>query len=69
MRATLEFNLPEDKNEHTMAVNGGLYWQTLWDLDMHCRAKLKCGPTESADDAYESVRQFIHDSVNMDEID
>lgn len=32
MKATLTFDLPEDKQEHNMAVNAGNYYCALWDI-------------------------------------
>ena len=33
MKAILEFNLPEDKQDFTVATNGLNFWHVLWDLD------------------------------------
>lgn len=41
MKAILEFNLPEEKDEHTLAIRGGDYWSSLWDMDQWLRAKIK----------------------------
>ena len=43
MKATIEFNLPEDKEEFD-AANKGMDWALLaWDVDQLLRDKLKYG--------------------------
>jgi hypothetical protein len=32
MKATLEFNLPEDRSEFTLACNGAKYHSAIWDI-------------------------------------
>lgn len=43
MRATLEFDLPDDDAEHRAALLGGKALSVLWQLDQRCRAILKHG--------------------------
>lgn len=43
MRATLEFNLPEERAEHTMALRGHHYLAALRDLDTELRRRVKHG--------------------------
>lgn len=45
MKATLEFNLPDEKFDHRLAVNAFELWQTIYDLDQQLRNFLKHGPT------------------------
>lgn len=67
MKAILEF---DDDNELRLAINGGKYWSCLWDLDQDLRTKLK--HEVLSDDEIcllEFVRQFIHDRIDMEEIE
>ena len=43
MKATLEFNLPEDHHEHIRAINAGTAWVTLHSIDSQIRNALKHG--------------------------
>lgn len=66
MEAVLKFNLPEDKDEHTLALKGGDFWNCLWDLDQECRNHLKYGHKfKCSDEVLEWVRNFILDRVDI----
>lgn len=41
MKATLEFSLPDDAQEHWLAVEGGRFFSLLRQLDEHLRGRLK----------------------------
>jgi len=43
MKATLEFNLPEETNEHLRAIHANEAWSTLYDIDNILRNLLKHG--------------------------
>jgi hypothetical protein len=43
MKATLEFQLPEEQNEHLRAVKAGDAWSALYDIDFMLRNLLKHG--------------------------
>jgi hypothetical protein len=56
----LVFRLPENEEEHRLAVNGGRYHATLWHIDEQCRSWLKHGHSfKSAGEALEAVRRLI----------
>jgi len=66
MRAVLTFELPEDKDQHTLAIKGSEFHSCLWDLDQACRDRMK--HTELSDkeyEIYEWVREFILDEVDI----
>jgi hypothetical protein len=46
MRAILEFDLPDDQNDFTMALNGSKWHSVAWDLDQFLRSKVKHGDGE-----------------------
>ena len=75
MKATLEFNLPEDHIEFEMAVNGSKMHSVLWEMDQWLRAQYKYMPdTEYSEDKYntfekcrEHLRELMMESnVNFD---
>ena len=41
MKATLEFNLPDDQHEFDMAVQGGKMYLALWDISKELRTLWK----------------------------
>jgi hypothetical protein len=43
MKATLEFNLPDDNYEHMRAVHCNQAWHSLYEIDAMCRNVLKYG--------------------------
>ena len=45
MKAKLEFDLPEDQDDFTMAVKGPEYYFTLWDLNQQCKNPFRYGRT------------------------
>ncbi len=57
MKATLEFNLPDEDMEFEWAVNAGkLYWM-LWDMDQWLRSNTKYAPDDMSDDTYKAFEQ------------
>ena len=64
MKATLEFNLPEDKEEFD-AANKGMDWALLaWDIDQLLRNKLKYSdllPNTSAE--LEEIRDTLNEML------
>ena len=41
MKATLEFNLPDDQNEFDMAVQSGIMYAALWVISQELRTLWK----------------------------
>lgn len=41
MKAQLTFNLPEDHEEFTDAVNGNAYKAVIWQIDQYMRSQIK----------------------------
>ena len=63
MKATLEFNLPEDREEHSYALNGILYSIVLDEIDNFLRTKLKYQYESLSEDtqaAYQEIRDLLH---------
>jgi len=62
MKATLEFNLPEDTAEHFRAVHAGAAWFTLYEVDNRLRNLIKYGA--SKDSSYEQELSEIRREIN-----
>jgi len=62
MKATLEFNLPEDRAEHLRAVHAGAAWCALYELDNRLRNLIKYGT--SKDSSYEQELSEIRREIN-----
>jgi hypothetical protein len=61
MKAKIEFNLPEDESNFKLATCGFELWKLLYELDMHCRSKLKHQELNDVEHkVYEEIREFIY---------
>jgi len=77
MKATLEFNLPDDQQEYDLANKGLAFWHVLWELDQELRANTKYAPDDMTDDdydAYQKIRDKLYElmndyNVNLDMVD
>ena len=69
MKATLEFNLPEDSQEHLRAVKATQLCSTLWTFDQWLREQIKHNNKsdwqEIRNNLYETMRD---NNINLDEI-
>lgn len=67
MKAILEFNLPEDEQEHLDAINGTNWKLVAWDLDMLLRNYIKHGGADNCEDkkysAFEHIREELHSII------
>lgn len=57
MRAILEFNLPEDRDDYTAASKGKLYYLALLDYSNWLRDKLKYQTGGMSDEVYEALEE------------
>ena len=62
MKATLEFNLPEDDAEHVRSVNASAAWSALYDIEGRIRNILKYGLNEES--SYEQELTEIRREIN-----
>ena len=75
MKAILEFNLPEDKQDFDFATQGSDWWNVCWQMDQWLRGEMKHPSGDMSDDTYESLqkcreklRELIDDSnLNLDQ--
>ena len=69
MKATLEFNLPEEQAEHYCAIKGADMLNVLWELKAELRGMLKYGElTDQQYEIVEKIQGFLIDSLNENEI-
>ena len=58
MKATLEYNLPEEQPEFELAVNGAKMQLVLWEMDQWLRVQYKYMPdNEYSKDKYETYEK------------
>ena len=63
MKATLEFNLPEEHDEHLNALQG-LSWQmALYEVDQHLRSIVKHGDDLHKGEWAQEIRDLIYDKL------
>ena len=67
MKATLEFNLPEEHSEHLRAINAGTAWVTLYDIDYKIRNALKHGLDKGTtfEDLCVEIRKEIGEATSV----
>ena len=64
MKATLEFNLPEEHDEHLNALQG-LSWQmVLFEIDQELRSTVKYEDSEQDADYAQKIRDLIYEKMN-----
>lgn len=64
MRATLEFDLPDDQYDFRAAVDGPDWRAVVEDLVTHLRSQIKYGQLDDATaQAYEAVRAHVWDEI------
>jgi len=64
MKATLEFNLPDDEDQHLAAVKGMDWQMALWDVDQKLREIVKHGDDETRAEWAQELRDFIYEQLN-----
>jgi hypothetical protein len=72
MKATLEFNLPEDQNEFEMVNNASKTYSVIWDLQQWLRSQTKHAPDTMSDDTYntfEKCREKLNDLLIDNNLD
>lgn len=70
-KATLVFNLPEENEEHKLALNAGRMYSCLWELDQFLRNKVKYESDSLSDaeiGAYKEYRKILHDFLEAHEL-
>ena len=65
MKATLEFNLPDDQDDFQDAVNGQKWRLMVWDFDQKLRSQLKYNDKLSSEQykVYEEIRDLLWEKI------
>ena len=66
MKAKLEFNLPEDKDEFNVASKAMDWALIAWDIEQHCRDWIKYENHEfkTIEEALQGVRDMVQDVMD-----
>jgi hypothetical protein len=66
VKAVLEFELPMDKDDLTLALHGPDWWLTVWDLKEWLRGELKYNVMldDRTAEAYDKVLDKIYDLLD-----
>ena len=62
MKATLEFNLPEEKDEYDFANNGVNYYCALTEFDNWLRSEYKYNGNEAMFEVRKKLNEFINEN-------
>ena len=62
MKATLEFNLPEDKEDFDFATNGINYYAALCEFDQWLRSEYKYNGNEAMFEVRKKLNKFINEN-------
>ena len=62
MKAILEFNLPEEKDEYDFANNGINYYSALVEFDNWLRSEYKYNGNEPMFEVREKLNKFINEN-------
>jgi len=62
MKAILEFNLPEDKENFDFATNGINYYSALVEFDHWLRSEYKYNGNEPMFEVRKKLNEFINDN-------
>ena len=65
MKATLEFNLPDDQDDFQDAVNGQKWRLMVWNFDQKLRSQLKYNDKLSPEQykVYEEIRDLLWEKI------
>lgn len=71
MKAILEFNLPEERPEFDLAVNGNKWSFVAWKIDQELRSKIKYSEsiTDDQRDIYQEVRDMLREFMVEQSVD
>jgi hypothetical protein len=58
MKATLEYNLPEDKVEFDCAIDGVKWMSAMWELDQWLRNQLKYEAEGMSEDTFKAIEKW-----------
>lgn len=69
-KVTLEFVLPEEKEEFEITTKAGAMNLALWDFAQYLRTQVKYVDHSESDDAvYESIREKFYEILNSHNVE
>ena len=72
MKATLEFNLPQEQEDFEDAANGWKWSHAMWQMDQFLRTKVKHASddaSEEAINAFQEAREQLHSILNEENLE
>ena len=71
MKATLEFNLPEEQYEFNNAIKGGDWKDVCWQMDQYLRKHIKYDESLSEEQlrVYEGIREELYSFMIENKVD
>jgi hypothetical protein len=72
MKATLEFNLPEDQPEFNNAIKGGDWKHVCWEMEQYLRRNTKYASDDTKEEvlqALENAREFLNNLMVDNNVD
>ena len=71
MEAILKFNLPDDQEDFNIALDGGKWALSMWELNNWLRSQIKHPPEGMSDDTYkafEETRDKLYEILNENQL-
>jgi hypothetical protein len=71
MEAILKFNLPDDQEDFNIALDGGKWALSMWELNNWLRSQIKHPPEGMSDDTYkafEDARDQLYEILNENQL-
>jgi hypothetical protein len=71
MEAILKFNLPEDQEDFNIALDGGKWALSMWEMNNWLRSQIKHPPEDMSDDTYkafEDARDQLYEILNENQL-
>ena len=65
MKATLEFNLPEDDYDYKLANNAQSMHTVLWEMSQWLRAKVKYAPDDMSEEEYRTYENCRNELLRL----
>jgi hypothetical protein len=71
MEAILKFNLPDDQEDFNIALDGGKWALSMFELNQWLRSQIKHPPDTMSDDTYkafEETRDKLYEILNENQL-